>query len=88
MVNSMTHLITKGYRTVQVNTQAFLKDKRGSVIEYALVVALAAGLITFAKVPLGEVVTDTVTAVKAVVTSVTGTGTGTGTGTPGNGQNI
>jgi hypothetical protein len=71
MTNSMTQLITKGYVAAQVNTQAFLKDNRGSVIEYVLVVALAAGLIAFAKAPLGEIVTSTVAAVKTVVTNVT-----------------
>ncbi|WP_145521038.1 pilus assembly protein [Yersinia mollaretii] len=56
----MMNLITKGYVAAQLNTQAFLKDNRGSIIEYVMIIALAGILITAAKQPLTDLVTNLV----------------------------
>lgn len=63
----MINLITKGYVAVQVNAQEFLKDNRGSIIEYVMIIALAGILITAAKAPLTELVTELVTTAKSSV---------------------
>ncbi|ATM87478.1 pilus assembly protein [Yersinia massiliensis] len=65
----MMNLITKGYVTAQLKTEAFMKDNRGSIIEYVMIIALAGILITAAKTPLTTLVTDLVTAAKASVTN-------------------
>ncbi|WP_174848857.1 pilus assembly protein [Yersinia artesiana] len=63
----MMNLMTKGYVATQVNVQEFLKNNRGSIIEYVMVIALAGVLIAAAKKPLTDMteklVTDTQTAV-------------------------
>ncbi|WP_392433318.1 pilus assembly protein [Yersinia sp. HM-2024] len=64
----MINLITKGYVAVQVNAQEFLKDNRGSIIEYVMIIALAGILITAAKDPLTKLVTDLVAAAQVAVT--------------------
>ncbi|WP_145567606.1 pilus assembly protein [Yersinia aleksiciae] len=56
----MMNLITKGYITAQLKTQEFMKDNRGSIIEYVMIIALAGILITTAKQPLTDLVTDLV----------------------------
>lgn len=56
----MMNLITKGYVAAQLNTQAFLKDNRGSIIEYVMIIALAGVLITAARTPLTALVNDLV----------------------------
>ncbi|EPZ8124082.1 hypothetical protein ACXV6R_001906 [Yersinia enterocolitica] len=52
----MMNLITKGYVTAQVNAQKFLKDNRGTVIEYVLIIAVAASLLALVKTPLKGIV--------------------------------
>ncbi|OWF72393.1 hypothetical protein B4907_22600, partial [Yersinia kristensenii] len=42
----MMNLITKGYIAAQVNAQEFMKDKRGTVIEYVMIIAVAALLLS------------------------------------------
>ncbi|CNI60123.1 pilin protein%2C major subunit [Yersinia massiliensis] len=64
----MMNLITKGYVTAQLKTEEFMKDNRGSIIEYVMIIALAGILITAAKTPLTALVTDLVTAAKSSVT--------------------
>ncbi|WP_145515414.1 pilus assembly protein [Yersinia aleksiciae] len=56
----MMNLITKGYITAQLKTQEFMKNNRGSIIEYVMVIALAGLLITAAKQPLTDLVTQLV----------------------------
>ncbi|MDN0122213.1 pilus assembly protein [Yersinia aleksiciae] len=56
----MMNLITKCYITAQLKTQEFMKDNRGSIIEYVMIIALAGILITTAKQPLTDLVTDLV----------------------------
>ncbi|AKP33139.1 hypothetical protein [Yersinia aleksiciae] len=56
----MMNLITKGYITAQLKTQEFMKDNRGSIIEYVMIIALAGLLITAAKQPLTDLVNDLV----------------------------
>ncbi|CNL20687.1 hypothetical protein [Yersinia aleksiciae] len=56
----MMNLITKGYITAQLKTQEFMKDNRGSIIEYVMIIALAGLLITAAKQPLTDLVTQLV----------------------------
>ncbi|CNH02889.1 pilin protein%2C major subunit [Yersinia thracica] len=65
----MMNLITKGYVTAQVNAQEFMKDNRGSIIEYVMIIALAGILITAAKGPLTTLVTDLVASAKDTVTA-------------------
>ncbi|CNL31677.1 hypothetical protein [Yersinia proxima] len=64
----MMNLMTKGYVAAQVNAQEFLKDNRGSIIEYVMIIALAGILITAAKTPLTELVAELVKEAKAAVT--------------------
>ncbi|CNE57841.1 pilin protein%2C major subunit [Yersinia rohdei] len=64
----MMNLITKGYVTAQVKTQEFMKDNRGSIIEYVMIIALAGVLITAASPTLQSLVTDLVAAAKKSVT--------------------
>lgn len=61
--------MTKGYVAAQVNAQKFLKDNRGSIIEYVMIIALAGILITAAKEPLTTLVTDLVQTAKESVTA-------------------
>lgn len=63
----MMNLITKGYIAAQLNTQAFLKDNRGSIIEYVMIIALAGVLITAARTPLTTLVNELVDAAKKSV---------------------
>ncbi|CNG86573.1 pilin protein%2C major subunit [Yersinia kristensenii] len=63
----MMNLITKGYVTVQANAQEFMKDKRGTVIEYVMIIAVAATLLTLVKTPLTTIVTSAM----ATITTLT-----------------
>ncbi|HDL7825222.1 TPA: hypothetical protein PXP39_002368 [Yersinia enterocolitica] len=63
----MMNLITKGYVTAQVNTQKFLKDNRGTVIEYVLIIAVAASLLALVKTPLKEIVDTSMTSIKEML---------------------
>ncbi|HHA0034334.1 TPA: hypothetical protein ACOEXB_000991 [Yersinia enterocolitica] len=63
----MMNLITKGYVAAQVNAQKLLKDNRGTVIEYVMIVAVAAALLALVKTPLTEIVTATMTDIKTMV---------------------
>ncbi|MDA5544054.1 pilus assembly protein [Yersinia rochesterensis] len=65
----MMNLITKGYVTTQINAQQFMKDNRGSIIEYVMIIALAGILITAAKGPLTALVTELVASAKNTVTA-------------------
>ncbi|HHL2499855.1 TPA: pilus assembly protein [Yersinia enterocolitica] len=68
----MMNLMTKGYIAAQVNAQKFLKDNRGSIIEYVMIIALAGILITAARGPLSTLVTNLVTAAETAVTATSG----------------
>ncbi|HDL8028506.1 TPA: hypothetical protein PXQ34_003953 [Yersinia enterocolitica] len=63
----MMNLITKGYVTAQVNAQKFLKDNRGTVIEYVLIIAVAASLLALVKTPLTSIVDTTMTNIKTML---------------------
>ncbi|HDL7750772.1 TPA: hypothetical protein PXP51_003170 [Yersinia enterocolitica] len=63
----MMNLITKGYVTAQVNAQKFLKDNRGTVIEYVLIIAVAASLLALVKTPLKEIVDTSMTSIKEML---------------------
>ncbi|MGE4704719.1 hypothetical protein [Yersinia enterocolitica] len=63
----MMNLITKGYVAAQVNAQKFLKDNRGTVIEYVLIIAVAASLLALVKTPLKEVIETSMTNIKEMV---------------------
>lgn len=63
----MMNSITKGYVTAQLNAQEFMKNQRGSIIEYVMVIALAGILITAAKEPLTTLVTELVDKAKTSV---------------------
>ncbi|AJJ22837.1 hypothetical protein [Yersinia enterocolitica] len=63
----MMNLITKGYVTAQVNAQQFIKDNRGTVIEYVLIIAVAASLLALVKTPLKEIVDTSMTNIKDMV---------------------
>ena len=68
----MMDLITKGYVVTQLKTQEFLKDNRGSIIEYVMVIALAGVFIGLAKPTLTELVKDTVASTKSAVSAAEG----------------
>lgn len=61
------NLITKGYVTAQVNVQEFMKDNRGTVIEYVMIIAVAATLLALVKTPLKEIVDSTMTNITEMV---------------------
>ncbi|CRY13790.1 hypothetical protein [Yersinia enterocolitica] len=63
----MMNLITKGYVTAQVNAQQFIKDNRGTVIEYVLIIAVAASLLALVKTPLKDIVDTSMTNIKEMV---------------------
>ncbi|HFR4114885.1 TPA: hypothetical protein ACHVKA_002894 [Yersinia enterocolitica] len=63
----MMNLITKGYVAAQVNAQKLLKDNRGTVIEYVMIVAVAATLLALVKEPLTAIVTETMSDIKTMV---------------------
>ncbi|MGL4485591.1 MAG: pilus assembly protein [Yersinia sp. (in: enterobacteria)] len=60
----MMKLMMKGYVAAQLKTEEFLKDNRGSIIEYVMVIALAGVLITIAKPGLEELIKDLTAAAK------------------------
>ncbi|QHB33964.1 hypothetical protein F0T03_18580 [Yersinia canariae] len=63
----MMNLITKAYVTAQVNAQTFMKDNRGTVIEYVMIIAVAATLLALVKTPLKDIVETTMTNIQAMV---------------------
>ncbi|MFW5402663.1 pilus assembly protein [Yersinia sp. 1252 StPb PI] len=63
----MMDLITKGYVVTQLKTQEFLKDNRGSIIEYVMVIALAGIFIALARPALVELVQGAVDSATAAV---------------------
>ncbi|CNI85866.1 hypothetical protein [Yersinia bercovieri] len=63
----MMNLITKGYIATQLKTEEFMKDNRGSIIEYVMIIALAAILIAAAKTPLQNMVNSVIDAAKNAV---------------------
>ncbi|EEQ08290.1 hypothetical protein [Yersinia bercovieri] len=63
----MMNLITKGYIATQLKTEEFMKDNRGSIIEYVMIIALAAILIAAAKQPLGDMVKSVIDTAKDAV---------------------
>ncbi|ADZ43825.1 TPA: hypothetical protein ACPZFU_003599 [Yersinia enterocolitica] len=63
----MMNLITKGYVTAQVNAQKFLKDNRGTVIEYVLIIAVAASLLALVKTPLKDIVDTSILNIKEML---------------------
>ncbi|CFQ35879.1 hypothetical protein [Yersinia bercovieri] len=63
----MMNLITKGYIATQLKTEEFMKDNRGSIIEYVMIIALAAILIASAKGPLGDMVNSVIDTAKNAV---------------------
>lgn len=63
----MMNLITKAYVTAQINAQAFMKDNRGTVIEYVMIIAVAATLLALVKTPLKDIVETTMTNIQAMV---------------------
>ncbi|CQJ57656.1 pilus assembly protein [Yersinia intermedia] len=65
----MMDLITKGYVVTQLKTQEFLKDNRGSIIEYVMVIALAGVFITLARPTLIELVEGAVASAQTAVSA-------------------
>lgn len=61
------NLITKGYVAAQVNAQEFMKDKRGTVIEYVMIIAVAALLLSLVKTDLKTIVETAMTDIKTLV---------------------
>lgn len=52
--------ITKGCTTVQRKSQEFLKNQRGSIIEYVMIIAMAGIFIGIAKPELTKIVDKTI----------------------------
>ncbi|CNF54461.1 pilin protein%2C major subunit [Yersinia enterocolitica] len=65
----MMNLITKGYVIAQVNAQQFIKDNRGTVIEYVLIIAVAASLLALVKTPLKEIVDTSIKDIKTMLSN-------------------
>ncbi|EKN3735764.1 hypothetical protein ACMU9U_001321 [Yersinia enterocolitica] len=63
----MMNLITKGYVTAQVNAQEFMQDKRGTVIEYVMIIAVAALLLSLVKTDLKTIVETAMDDIKVLV---------------------
>ncbi|HDL8060143.1 TPA: hypothetical protein PXQ55_004038, partial [Yersinia enterocolitica] len=51
----------------QVNAQKFLKDNRGTVIEYVLIIAVAASLLALVKTPLKDIVDTSILNIKEML---------------------
>lgn len=64
----MMKLMMKGYVAAQLKTEEFLKDNRGSIIEYVMIIALAGVLITAATPSLKTLITELTVAAKSSVT--------------------
>lgn len=58
--------ITKGCATVQRKSQEFLKNQRGSIIEYVMIIAMAGIFIGIAKPELTKIVTATIDKIVAL----------------------
>ncbi|CNF57644.1 pilin protein%2C major subunit [Yersinia bercovieri] len=65
----MMNLITKGYIATQLKTEEFMKDNRGSIIEYVMIIALAGVLITATTEPLKNMVNTLLKAAESAVTN-------------------
>lgn len=63
----MMNLITKGYIATQLKTEEFLKNNRGSVVEYVMVIGLAATFIALVKTDLTAAINGLVTKVKEII---------------------
>ncbi|CNC49988.1 pilin protein%2C major subunit [Yersinia frederiksenii] len=63
--------IAQGCATVQRKTQEFLKNQRGSIIEYVMIIALAGIFIGLVKSPLTTMVSDTMKAAQTAISSGT-----------------
>ena len=61
----MMKLMMKGYVAAQLKTEEFLKDNRGSIIEYVMIIALAGVLITAATPSLKTLITELTVAAKS-----------------------
>lgn len=70
----MMDLITKSCVATLLKTRGFLKDTRGSIIEYVMVIALAGVFIGLAKPTLTELVQDTVASTKSAAAAAEGAG--------------
>ncbi|MGP2514424.1 pilus assembly protein [Yersinia sp. 2545 StPb PI] len=65
----MMDLINKGYVATRLKTRGFLKDTRGSIIEYVMVIALAGVFITLARPTLIELVNGAVASARTAVSA-------------------
>lgn len=65
----MMDLITKGCVATLLKTRGFLKDTRGSIIEYVMVIALAGVFITLARPTLIELVEGAVASAQTAVSA-------------------
>ncbi|CFQ98258.1 pilin protein%2C major subunit [Yersinia frederiksenii] len=63
--------IAQGCVTVQRKTQEFLKNQRGSIIEYVMIIALAGIFIGLVKSPLTTMVSNTMTAAQTAISTGT-----------------
>ncbi|MFW5389492.1 pilus assembly protein [Yersinia sp. 2542 StPb PI] len=68
----MMDLITKGYVVTQLKTQEFLKDNRGSIIEYVMVIALAGVFITLARPTLITLVQGAIDSARTAIAPTAG----------------
>ncbi|MBS0054000.1 pilus assembly protein [Yersinia sp. Marseille-Q3913] len=63
----MMNLMTKGYIAAQLKTEEFMKNNRGSIVEYVMVIALAATFIVLVKKDLSPAIEGMVTTVKGMI---------------------
>ncbi|WP_145578556.1 pilus assembly protein [Yersinia alsatica] len=72
--------IAKSCATVQRKTQEFLKNQRGSIIEYVMIIALAGIFIGLAKPTLTDLVTKSIAQAATSINLATGADAGGGGG--------
>ncbi|AKA38255.1 hypothetical protein AXW37_02740 [Yersinia ruckeri] len=62
----MKNVMTKAYVSAQIKIEEFAKNNKGTIIEYVLIAAFSAAIMTTFKAEISGLVTDLITKVTAV----------------------
>ncbi|CNB63273.1 pilin protein%2C major subunit [Yersinia ruckeri] len=62
----MKNVMTKAYVFAQIKIEEFAKNNKGTIIEYVLIAAFSAAIMTTFKAEISGLVTDLITKVTAV----------------------
>ncbi|AUQ42010.1 hypothetical protein [Yersinia ruckeri] len=65
----MKNVMTKAYVSAQIKIEEFAKNNKGTIIEYVLIAAFSAAIMTTFKAEISGLVTDLITKVTAVGSS-------------------